>query len=271
MNIRLRLILLFVLLLGYVGMQLRAPRAHLLKEDAPPPAADAAMEAAHAAQNESVRDTVRTPANANTGSGNEPEKTASQHPLEQFGQELARLRNCWRENNCDFAEPDPRAAHFEAVGQIQEILISLRRIKLSNQDTDLGMYGREWMSFPDDNVREAALDLLALHGVSEENLSALADGMSASLSSAVWEKALDVLEKYAQAGYRESVSRLLEKAVRDGSLRAGETIARGALPFLTDDNVARFTAVARDLPPGSQARRDLEAAIAEFHRLRGGG
>ncbi len=184
---------------------------------------------------------------------------------------LERMGECWRTDSCGASDADPRANHFEAVAVIKDSLNRLRSLKRSGVDSDFSGVAGKWLAFPDDHVREAALGLAREHKRSEEILRALLAGLRESLSAPLFAAALADLGAYQRMGYDREIAAFLVETLRSGPLKAGEAIAAGILPLLTEGNEALFAETAASLPGGSRARRDLESALEEFERLRSGG
>lgn len=185
--------------------------------------------------------------------------------------ELTRLKACWRTDTCGFSDDDPKANHFEAVAKMKQSLKELRSIKAARPNADFSDVAREWFQFPDDHVREAALELLREHPRTKQNLQALLEGLSRSSSGVLFRAAIADLVAYQGDGYGREIRGLIEMTLRSGPLNVGEQLAVGVLPLLTDENEAWFVRTANTLPKGSRSRRSLEAALDEFRRRRGNG
>lgn len=184
---------------------------------------------------------------------------------------LARLKACWSTDTCGFSDSDPRANHFEAMQIIKERLNDLRTLKRNDLNADFTNVAREWLMFPDDHIRAAALLLLREHEQSEANFRAIVESLRASMSAPYYEIAMKDLRLYQGAGFNREVREFLADILRTGPLKAGETVAAEILSLLNEDNEKVFTSVAESLPAGSRKRRDLEAALEEFRKLRIGG
>ena len=207
--------------------------------------------------------------------------TSSQLPgdspsLQLARQELGRLKTCWLDSSCGFNESDPRAAHFEAVENAKRWLDSVGRLQSSGvlQDeraqASAAELAREWVAFPDDHVREAAIALFEKLDKSSANLDAILVGLGASHGAPLFDRALPLLIVYAQAGHGEAITRFLIDTLTRGPLRASEAVALGISPFLNDTNTSRFEAALRRMPPGGRARRRLEDQLREYSRQRTG-
>jgi hypothetical protein len=260
--------------LGFIAMRSAEERAPTgatdqAVESAPPPeVADGVSEfSSAAAEARSAKGT------ASGGSAASPKANVyvTDERERSIATELSRLKSCWKLGSCGFAETDSRSADFEAAERIEASLLDLLDVKRENPGADLSEYAREWLHFPDDTVREAALTLLAMHSVTEENLRALLDGLERSHSAPLYGRALPVLRRYQSEGYQTEVNAFLVGVLREGGLFASETVARGILPFLDHSNIATFEGAARKMVAGGRGRRYLEAAISEYHLLQAGG
>lgn len=196
---------------------------------------------------------------------------SQENRIEELRSELSLIALCAANDNCATDSDDPKASHFTAAEGAVRILNELRKIKKQNSAADFELVAREWLKFPDDHVREAALELLSDHHASGQTLHALLEGLEESISAPLIEKAIPVLVSYSQAGYAEEVQSFVAKTVIAGPLGVGEVLASQAIRFLDKNSLPKFRTISENLPVNSQSRRNLEANIREYERREGGG
>lgn len=198
-------------------------------------------------------------------------KSQIRSEIAQIDAEMDALTRCWKEDSCENDPNDPRASHFAASQGIRERLLRLLDLKKRDSGLELSRYARQYLKFPDDYVREAALELALVHEQSDQNLQAILSGLSATISVPLVEKAIPVLEGYSKAGYSSQVQTFVESVLRSGPLGVAETVAEEATRFLDSGSLGRFRSLASELPSRSRSRRSLESAIREFEKRQSGG
>jgi hypothetical protein len=209
--------------------------------------------------------------------------------LAQRMRSLERLEACFISQDCRFDQSTPLAYHTEVSGLIVRELravLELEQAAGMNTGDDAGAdagagagrlsavaegVARKFVRFPDDDVKEASLDLLAGAAPSTENLDAILAGLRESVSAPLYETGLEVLSRYVDVDGHERLDEFVLASIRSGGHFVSQEVARRSLPFIHADNIEAFAAVARELPPRSSTRRSLELNLREFRRLQRGG
>jgi hypothetical protein len=185
--------------------------------------------------------------------------------------ELNSIKKCWEADNCRFDSMDPKSSHFAAVERATAALRKLTAIKKQNSAANFTLIAREWIHFPDDHVRSAALDLIGEVKNDRQTLQAVLEGLSESISAPLIEKAMPILENYARSGFTGEVQNFITQTLSGGPIDVSEVIAAQAGRFIDRESLPRFRELSERLPPHSRSRRNLEASILEFKRRQAGG
>jgi hypothetical protein len=179
--------------------------------------------------------------------------------------EIKRLRSCFVADNCVASNPsDPRESSFTAAKSIASQLRILREIRKNDRAQDFSQTARDALEFPDDFVREAALELLLEHEDSELNRSAIMNAAEDTISARFLEETLPVLHRYHENGFASAVDQALQRIIGSGPLDCGDLAAKASVDFINSQSYAEYLRVAQSLPANSRARLNLQAAIDEF-------
>jgi len=187
---------------------------------------------------------------------------------EQLRTELGQWRACLAAGNCPGPETDSRAMHFRAVAEMAA------RLKALNERADPATrqaLAREYIGFPDGHVQAAALALAASTPPDAQTAQATLAALKATHDAELYRQAFAVLAQWQRAGLGSGMDDVFTHTLRQGGLHAGQAVAENLLPFLNDQNVSHYQALAAQLPEGSARRLALQQVVQEYGRLRTGG
>lgn len=197
------------------------------------------------------------------------DRQRAEHPFAKSSnpevRELARLVVCAQSRECGFDQSTPISYDRELSALITSSIKRLDHERPSDEETRVA---RAFMSYPDDFVKSAALEILASAETTQENLNAVLAGLRDSASAPLYSEAMDTLEKYKGA---PEVDKFVVETVQVGGHFASIELAKNSLRFMSPQNAAQFKNAVNQLPVGSQSREYLEANLREFQRLQEGG
>ncbi|HRK08628.1 MAG TPA: hypothetical protein PLZ57_12725 [Pseudobdellovibrionaceae bacterium] len=166
---------------------------------------------------------------------------------------------------------DPRAEYDALIDGMVAALYDLRgeaRAAISRGETpeiDPLAVGQAFARHPNDDVRVAALQILADLPASPAALEAAQHVVKVSNSGEAVLVALDLLKRGQELAPQQITETLLS-ALERGGFQVRDTVARELLPFLNSDNLASFQRVLGQAPPRSRLAQYLKQNIEERQR-----
>ena len=195
----------------------------------------------------------------------DPEVLALETSSDPDVRELGRLLTCSERGDCDYPEDTPTSYDLALT---KDMVAGLRRLASFKTSDESARASRLFMNYPNDDVKSAALTVLAKAEKSDDNLHAILSGLQESVSAPLYEQAVDVLERYKGS---PALDRFLLEVVKTGGHFASIELARHSIRFLSAQNAKEFQAIVREMPLRSQARTFLELNLQEYERLQNGG
>jgi hypothetical protein len=180
--------------------------------------------------------------------------------------ELLKLRGCLATQNCAFSREDPRAYEFAVAHDAEKAVRQLKSETLRNKwrDAEITKGAVDALSWDEDNVRAAALDLLATQPPSAEARDGILQGVAESTDPSIYEQAMRELARYTDAGDQEKIDRFLQSTLQTGGFFAAGKVAEKIQPFLNAQNIPKYQKLVASLPEGSAKRSALEQALFEY-------
>jgi hypothetical protein len=186
---------------------------------------------------------------------------------------LISLERCYRTQTCKFSEETPRSTHEK----VEELLVN-ELSKLHDQvrkdprlAPDAAAINRYFLYFPEDYVKAKALEGMSLFAATPAQLKSILNGLEDSASAPLYEQGLGELSRYVGTPLQTEVDRFIIKTIKTGPPFAAMAVARGALPFLNQENLSEYSNLLRELPADSRAQLDLKLNIREFEKMLKGG
>lgn len=263
------------LTLGAVGLAAIAAAlvyiAACTPQQSAPPGSE--YEAAETTPSETETDSERAtqpPDTADTqATAAEPDATA-----EAVIADMRSARDCYLDPDCHRGDADDPRGHYYLAGR--EVADGLDELRARYRDGELGADGlaavaREFLEFDNPHAQGAALAALGEVPPEPRNLEAITEALDQHHAVQLFEPALAELQRYDDEAAQERIDDFLQSNLRTGAHHAAETIARELTPFLRDDNVAEFAAIADDLRADSRRAQLIRSAIDEYQQERSDG
>jgi hypothetical protein len=179
---------------------------------------------------------------------------------------LEALQTCDISNTCPEDNSDPRASDFlRANMMVNEI----NRLSDFNNDPEVISKIQELLSYPDGNVQEALLKILAISDPEMSNIDPLLGALNKSFDAKNSQLILKELERYPDAFSQYET--IFEQVLKTGSFGASQELSKSLAPFLTDENREVYEAVLKELNPNSKKAKNLESILFEFSMQQNGG
>ncbi len=201
--------------------------------------------------------------------------------LDGLKRTLKEWTQCYHQGSCDesgtLASEELRGVAAESIEPLEETMAARDHVINSFRSLAAGLNEagdfagleslvREYLSFPNDYVKESAVQWLDRLPMSSENLNSLLQGLEASSSQPLQEAALTHIHKYYEAGYQTEVTDHLIRQIRHGGHFVSQFLARQSGDFLANENIQKFEDLLRTVNPGSHVHQLLDAQIREFRR-----
>ncbi len=178
-------------------------------------------------------------------------------------QELKKLANCQSQDNCPFEDSDPRAIHF-AVGDA--ISQKLQQAKQQVNANEAALLIQQFMSFDNEAVRLATLELMASHPPQDENVNLIIKGLKWSTDPSVYQAAMMEFARYQDTHLQQQIDQFLLKTIQLGPVFARRMVAQQLLPFLNQQNITAYQTLASQLTANSAEAKLLNAVILEYQQ-----
>lgn len=194
-------------------------------------------------------------------------------------QSTERMRNlveCAASEACPFPKDQPYsydlAVHTALALEIRRFNQLVRsRTDASGFPESAAGIARYFLAASNDDVKEAALELIALAPPSEANMESVIDALRKSVSAPLYRKGFDELRRYAGEDQPPELDQFIREVVVRGPHFASIEAARATLSFMNPGNVEDYIKFTRELPVRSKTRFFMELNLQEYERLRTGG
>lgn len=191
---------------------------------------------------------------------------------------LKYLESCLDSDGCEFSSDEPWTYDFDAhmaialeLREFTNTVRDYRELRGGELPQEAQGVARFFLLQGNDDVKEAALDLISLAPVSKPNLDATVVALNETASGELMRKGLTELRRYSGTEWSAKVDRFLIQKVSTGTTQVAREVARGALDFMNEKNLKQYQELLRKIPTRSQAHLYLRLNIEEAQRLHQGG
>jgi hypothetical protein len=213
------------------------------------------------------------------GSGsNDPEAESIASDWKTTTARLKELEECERSETCNFPQDTPSDYTYAVNEALAAELRHFAEVAQRWQEKNGGhipqeaeQVARHFLASPADEVKEAAIDFLAVTPPSPENMRAIVNGLRDSVSGPLYKTGLEELVRYAGSENAAEVNAFLLDTLKHGGHYAADEVAQASLPFMNESNVDQYRALLRDLSPRSSAYMHIKLNLEEWARMQRGG
>jgi hypothetical protein len=184
---------------------------------------------------------------------------------------LFTIANCEENQDCPFADTDPKAVYF-SIGQAIKNDLAKLAIEFSDKpNPELAVIARQYVQFENDHVRESALQLMSSQPPETENVDAIISGLSNSHDASIYQMAMVEFQRYPEQASKQKIQTFFTTTLQQGGFYAKRQVAEGLLPFLNASNISQFRELQATLPANQAHSKLLLQNIEEFELMASGG
>lgn len=186
--------------------------------------------------------------------------------------EIESLIHCYEQDNCQIPQNEPRA-HFFIVGQkiTDAVRILIKKSDPSVLNAEYVELAQELIQFENDQVKEAALDLMASQPPIDSNVNAIVGGMQQSHDASLYQQIIVEFQRYPDPGQQQQITDFMMETIKTGGHYASRTVAKSVLPLMNEQNVEAYQTLQDELPKDSQRYQFLNQTLLEYNRIKSGG
>lgn len=190
---------------------------------------------------------------------------------------LKALEECQESLECDFPQDSPASYSYAVDEALAQELRQFSSVAQKWQGhggqvpTEAQAVARHFLSSPSDEVKEAAIELLAVAPPSAENMRAVIGGLRDSVSGPLYQTGLEELGRYAHSDESSEISAFLLETMRQGGHYAAEEVARATLPFINPATFKQYLGALAEMSPRSSTYLHLKLNLEEYARMQRGG
>jgi hypothetical protein len=190
---------------------------------------------------------------------------------------LKALEDCQESLECDFPQDSPASYSYAVDEAMAQELRHFSDIAQKWKDrggqmpTEAQAVARHFLTSPSDEVKEAAIELLAVAPPNSENMRAVIDGLRESVSGPLYQTGLEELSRYARGEESSEISAFLLETMKQGGHYAAEEVARATLPFINTTNFKQYLGALAEMSPRSSTYLHLKLNLEEYARMQRGG
>jgi len=173
--------------------------------------------------------------------------------------ELSELETCQENDRCNFADTDPKAVYFAVSDAIKT---KLRHFKEQADSEAIRLMGLRFITFDNDEVRLAALDLIASQPPKADNIPNLIKGIKWSTDPSVFKAGIMEFSRYPQQN--AEITQFLLETIQSGAIFVKREVAKQILPLLNPDNIQQFEQLLLTLPAKNTTTQNLKNTLLEY-------
>jgi hypothetical protein len=161
---------------------------------------------------------------------------------------------------------DPKAAYREAVQSLQAALKEIAEIgshhpQVAEQAQEIA---RDFVLFQDNQVQEAALDILQQYPPSKENFEVIKKTVLNSATSQQTMYSMQSLSRYNSPQELAEVTPVFIQVLQSGAFGAADQAAYEIYPFITPDNILLYESLLPQLDPDMERTRRLNDILQKW-------
>jgi hypothetical protein len=190
---------------------------------------------------------------------------------------MKQLLKCYQSQDCQLDRSTPSSYNDAINDGLVNALNDYRGIvsEAGYQQPELlnqaSIVARTFLRFPEDGVREAAIDILSELPPTSENAEAIIRGLTESVSPSLHRTGIKELQRYAGSAMQSQIETFLFDTLKTGAVSTAREAARQSGHFMTEQNLSAFQATLKTVPARSLIYQELSMNIAEFQRQQRGG
>lgn len=177
--------------------------------------------------------------------------------------EIHRLENCYRSQNCDVPHTDARS-YRRAVSEALAIALAEH---FGNFGAD-AMLARSAVLSQEPIVQAVGLRMLASLPATGENLSALGNGLREANDPALVAGSVQELRRYIGTSLETDAQRIVEQLVGYGGLSGASQATALVAPFINEHSYDEFREELSRLDAGAEAAHLLRGALEQYESRR---
>lgn len=202
-----------------------------------------------------------------------PPQSLSKSAVPESEPLLVEVKPCELTQDCVITDNDPRAQAFADAAKVQAQLdaILLKQRQAPTDNPQLAKIARQFFAYPDGQVQEMALDLMATVSPEPENVEVVVRVLEHSHDARLFQVAMQEFQRYPAEEEQEKIRTLLVSTLESGGFFAAQEVARSLLPLLNPNNIQWYQEALSRLPANTAKANVLKNVLQEFVLLNSGG